>query len=271
MNTTDTPKLIAVDCDGTLFDTNGYPSSRTCEVVGRVVESGHQIVAVTGRSRHSAVQRLQSIAAINHLVCSNGAYAWDVHANRLSWQCAMPTPLVTEIVTRLRRAFTDVTFSWETQNGFVREAFYTELAGGIDELESGVLVDEIGSQAVYKINVRRPNVPTSVLHAELVAVLGESLCEMTTSGAPFLELSAIGAHKGSGLEKSARLLGFTAADTIAFGDNQNDLPMFRWAGNAVAMDNALNENKSLADAVTLSNAEHGVAYYLEQLLDTGKL
>lgn len=126
-------------------------------------------------------------------------------------------------------------------------------------------------QALYKLKVRRPNVPTALLQRELATVLGDTLCEITTSGAPFIELSAFGTQKGSGLEKTATLLGFTAADTIVFGDNQNDLPMFRWAGTAVAMGNAVDENKSQADAITLSNAEHGVAHYLENLLDSGKL
>jgi len=265
------PKLIAVDCDGTLFDTNGLPSGRTVDAVKRLVSAGHDIVAVTGRSRFTAVDRLKAVPGIEHIVCSNGAYAWDVRASTLSWETKLPIAQVIEIVSRLRSAFTDVAFNWEAHDGFGWETSFAELAGGIDQMELGGKAEPVGSQALYKLKVRRPNVSTGLLQSQLLSVLGNSLCEITTSGAPFLELSAISADKGTGLQKTATQLGFTAADTIAFGDNQNDLPMFQWAGTSVAMGNALPENKRLADAVTLSNAEHGVAYYLDNLMQAGKL
>ena len=98
--------------------------------------------------------------------------------------------------------------------------------------------------------------------------MGDGVCEITTSGAPFVEITALGSNKASGLEKTTALLGFKAADTIVFGDNHNDLSMFRWAGHAVAMGNALDTVKAEAHAVTLANTEHGVAHYLEKLLDS---
>jgi len=265
------PKLIAVDCDGTLFDINGYPSSRTCAVVQQVVDAGHQIVAATGRSRYTAAERLESIPGMQYLVCSNGAYVWDVRSQAVSWESTLPTSHVSDIISQLRSVFDDVAFCWEAQDGFGWDASFAKLAGGIEEMELGGAAQALGTQALYKLKVRHTNIPTAQLHQELVAVLGGKLCEITTSGAPFLELSAAGVHKGSGLDKLASLLGFTAADTIAFGDNHNDLPMFHWAGTAVAMGNALDEVKSQANAITLCNAEHGVAYYLEKLIDAGKL
>jgi len=271
MNTSKTPKLIAVDCDGTLFDTNGYPSPRTSEVVQRLVACGHQIVAATGRSRFSAVKRLESVPGIRHLVCSNGAYGWDVHLNCLSWDTQLAIPQVEQIVSRLREAFSDVAFNWEARDGFASDESFIALAGGITEIELGGQAQALCSQALYKLKVRRPGVAVADLQREQASVLGEHLCEITNSGAPFTELSAFGAHKGSGVAKTAVQLGFNAADTLVFGDNHNDLPMFRWAGTAIAMGNALEEVKSAASAVTSKNSEHGVADYLEKLLDAGEL
>ncbi len=57
----------------------------------------------------------------------------------------------------------------------------------------------------------------------------------------------------------------TAADTIAFGDMPNDVPMFGWARHGVAMANAHRELLAVADEVTLSNDEDGVAAVLERL------
>ena len=260
-----------MDCDGTLFDSDGYPSRRTCEVVQRVVDSGHHIVAATGRSRFTACDRLMAVAGMRYLVCSNGAYAWDMQKGLLVWESVLQRSVTTEIVRRLRDVFPDAAFGWETRNGMGYEDSFVELAGGIAELENGGQADDPWSQDIYKLKVRRPAMFRMELQREVAAVLGDSLCEISTSGAPFVEITALGSHKASGLEKTAAMLGFTAAETIVFGDNHNDLSMFEWAGHAVAMGNALDAVQARAHAVTLSNTDHGVAHYLEEMLSAGTL
>lgn len=265
------PRLIAVDCDGTLFDGTGRPSVRTCAVMQRLVDTKHQIVAVTGRSRLSAIERIESIPGMRHAVCANGAYAWDMQEDQLVWGCELTQTVVADIVARLREAFPDAAFGWETRNGVGFDDTFIELAGGINEVE---LVGQSGdpwSQGLYKLMIRRPNVFRLELQQEVASALGDTVCEITTSGPPFVEISAVGSNKGSGIEKTASLLGFSAADTIAFGDNHNDIPMFQWAGHAVAMGNAVDAVQAESHAVTLPNTEHGVAQYLEQLLDDGTL
>lgn len=271
MNDDKARRLIAVDCDGTLFDGDGYPSRRTCEVMERVVDSGHHIVAATGRSRFTACDRLMAITGMQYLVCSNGAYAWDMQTGVLVWESVMKQSVTTQIVRQLRDVFPDVSFGWETRSGMGYEDTFAELAGGIAELENGGQAGDPWSQDLYKLKVRRPGVFRMDLQREVATVLGDGVCEITTSGAPFVEITGLGSHKATGLEKTAARLGFTAADTIVFGDNHNDLSMFEWAGHAVAMGNALDSVRARAHAVTLSNTDHGVACYLEDMLNAGTL
>lgn len=271
MSDTQGRKLIAVDCDGTLFDRNGYPSQRTCDVVKRVVEAGHLIVAVTGRSRLTACDRLEAVEGMRYLVCSNGAYTWDSHNGELVWETPMPQSLVTDVASRLRNVIQDLAFGWETRTGIGFEDRFVELAGGVSELESGGKAGDPWTQPLYKLKVRHADVSLDELQRKVAGLLGNELCEITTSGAPFIEITAKGSHKASGLEKAAVMLGFVATDTIAFGDNHNDLPMLEWAGHAVAMGNALEIVKEKAHAVTLHNTQHGVAHYLEGLFDSGTL
>ena len=82
----------------------------------------------------------------------------------------------------------------------------------------------------------------------------------------FLELVPKGVNKGASLERLLPLLGKTPADLIAMGDNYNDVEMIRLAGTGVAMGNAPQDIQAIADFVTRSNEEDGVAYALEQLL-----
>lgn len=80
-----------------------------------------------------------------------------------------------------------------------------------------------------------------------------------------MELQPPGIDKASGLARAAEVLGASPGGTIAFGDMPNDIPMFAWAAHGVAMANAHRELVSVADEITLSNEDDGIAVVLERL------
>ena len=86
------------------------------------------------------------------------------------------------------------------------------------------------------------------------------------AGEGIVEILPLGLTKATGLSLAARRLGVKAADTITFGDMPNDIPMFAWAAHGVAMAGAHEDLKAVADEVTLSNDEDGIAGVLERLL-----
>ena len=75
----------------------------------------------------------------------------------------------------------------------------------------------------------------------------------------------MGVTKAAGLAWLCEREGFTAADVIAFGDMPNDVPMLAWAGHSVAVGNAHPAVRAVADEVTATNDEDGVAAYLERV------
>src|SRR5690606_10804719 len=85
------------------------------------------------------------------------------------------------------------------------------------------------------------------------------------SGPGIVELQPCGITKATGLALAAEYLGLSREHALAFGDMPNDVPMFRWAAHGVAMANAHPELKSVADEITLSNEDDGVAVVLERL------
>ena len=82
----------------------------------------------------------------------------------------------------------------------------------------------------------------------------------------FLEFAAPGVTKGAGLDFLAREMGFTASETVAFGDGENDVELVEWAGYGVAVENAHERVKAVADWICPSAADQGVAQVLEALL-----
>lgn len=93
---------------------------------------------------------------------------------------------------------------------------------------------------------------------------------VTKSNKEYLEFLPPGANKGSALAFVVDRYGFTAAETIAFGDSWNDLTMMEWAGLSVAVGNAKPEVIAAADRTVLSNAEDGVGVALEEIFNLNK-
>ncbi len=125
-------------------------------------------------------------------------------------------------------------------------------------------VEELAAKGVAKLLVRHEGLDGDQLLAAARAALG-GLAETTHSSSDgLLEISAAGISKASGLAAFAASHGVDAAEVIAFGDMPNDLPMLGWAGHAVAMGNAHPDVLAIADEVTATNADEGVAQVLER-------
>lgn len=155
-------------------------------MVQRLIDAGHPIVAATGRSRLTACDRLADVPGMRHVLCSNGAYGWDMHENRLAWETEITMTQVAEIVSRLRAVMPDASFGWETREGIGFDQSFVTLAGGLDLLEHGGASGDSWTQGLYKLKFRPEGVFRDELQLEVAALLGETLCGITTSGAPFV-------------------------------------------------------------------------------------
>lgn len=254
--------LIAVDLDGTLFHTDRQISTRTLNAMNRVVEHGHSMVIVTGRSFHSALPRLLSIPDDTRLVCSNGAYEYDRGKKEMVWANYVPSLLAVAIRRKVLEQLPTASFGWESLNGLSYESKFTDEAGGAHTLEQGGFHEALSETDVLKIFVRSPEQRGIDLARTLKEILGRDL-EISTSGVPFVEITAKGINKGTALARVASDLGIKPDYTMAFGDNHNDAPMLRWVGESVAMENAIPEIRAMTKHTTLSNANDGVAHFLE--------
>ena len=262
--------LIAIDLDGTLFGADRQVSERTADTIQAIQLRGHAIVIVTGRSAHSAMPRLGSIPSGARLVCSNGAYEYNRQTQTIAWSRTISRLSVDALHGRIIDALPDASFGWETAAGLSYEQQFVAQAGGAHTLEQGGSAEPLGCSDTLKLYVRTPALARSHLQQHLLPIVGDQ-SEVSTSGVPFVELTAKGVDKASGLARVAAELGFLASRTMAFGDNLNDIPMLRWASKAVAMGNATSEVKAMADTKTLDNTDDGVAVLLEEWLNNGQL
>jgi Cof subfamily protein (haloacid dehalogenase superfamily) len=117
-----------------------------------------------------------------------------------------------------------------------------------------------------KVFLRAQHLSADELLAAARAVVPNTLCEVTEAGTGFVELTPPGVTKATGLAVITSTLGIDPADVLAFGDAPNDVSLLTWAGHGVAVANAHPEVLAIADEVTLSSDDDGVAAYLERLL-----
>jgi hydroxymethylpyrimidine pyrophosphatase-like HAD family hydrolase len=120
---------------------------------------------------------------------------------------------------------------------------------------------------VIKAFVRSVDHDVDTLLAAAERIVPPHVASVTQAGLSFVEICPPGVDKGTGLAVVAETLGVDPADVLVFGDMPNDLPMFAWAGwGRVAVANAHPSVLAVADEVTLSNDEDGVAVYLDRLM-----
>jgi Cof subfamily protein (haloacid dehalogenase superfamily) len=256
------PKVVASDLDGTLVDSEGHISPRTRKALDRVREAGALLVFVTGRPPRWMAQVVAETGASGLAVCANGAMVYDLGSGEVIRQHVLDPASAGRLVEAIRAEIPGVTFAVESGVGFAHEPGYVPTWPAPDTAVAEVTV--MLQDPVAKLLVKHPERGPDDIHP-IVAEIAGADATVTYSGDVLLEISGAGISKASTLEALCLEYGVEPADVIAFGDMPNDVPMLAWAGYGVAVANAHPSVIAVADEVTASNDDDGVAEVLEQL------
>ena len=257
-------RLVASDLDGTLLRSDDSVSERTLEALARTVEAGIRFVLVSARSPDWLAPEAARLGLDGIGICSNGAVVYDYKAKCMLIHRPLEPETAREFVRGLRREAPGVVFACERPSGFVAEPAYRSRfrpSASIPRADALAFTAE----PVTKLVLQHPKLSQPELHA-IAADFGDKKIEACYSGAGLVEIAAAGVTKGSALAELCEELGISSSETIAFGDMVNDVSMLEWAGRGIAVANAHAQVLAVADEVTASNDEDGVALVLEQLL-----
>ena len=269
-------KMVALDLDGTALDPFGRITEREERAFKRAMDMGVHIVVATGRAFHSLPDNVFSIGGIEYAVTSNGAQVTRLKDRTLIYENCIAAASVTEIADVLEKA------------GVRAEAF-TDGRAYIDVSEfNAIKSGEIRTRdSVYVLSTRNPvddifafmrehrgrienisiNYPSDEAKEKFSKVLREIPgVTVTTSFALNNEICGATTSKADGLSHLMERLGVTAGELMACGDSPNDGAMIRMAEIGVAMGNADDAVKEMADYVTGTNAEDGVAGAIEKFV-----
>lgn len=265
LKTNGSTRLIASDLDGTLLRSDGSVSQRTLAALERTVEAGIRFVLVSARSAGWLAPEATRLGLGEIAICNNGALVYDVEGERVLIHRPLAPETAREFVSRLRQAAPGVVFGCDRPSGFIAEHAYRSLHRAPDSIPRADLAALL-AEPITKLVLQHPDLPQVELH-QLASELGDEQIEACYSGAGLVEIAAAGVTKGSALALLGEELGIGASEAIAFGDMLNDIPMLEWAGRGVAVANAHDDVLAIADEITASNDEDGVALVLETLLE----
>lgn len=287
-------KLIASDLDGTLLNERGQVSEKNAAAIQKALDHGVQFVVATGRSWDSASKPLQAAGIVSPLISLNGAAIYDEKATLLH-QVTMDRDVAKRVLEVSREAGMYLEFF--TNEGIFsvsREYFLEVLVDIMQSANPELTEEEIRSRAhlrfqsepvtfiedydeVFEMeNVIIYKILGFSLKPEKLAEVRQTLSQegnltITSSGEINLEFNHPDAQKGIALKRLVDQFQISMDDVVAVGDNWNDVSMLQAAGKGVAMGNASEEIKQLADEVTKKNTEDGVAAVIESVLNSLKV
>lgn len=264
-------KIIFSDIDGTLLDKNREISTQTIQAYQKIRDFA-KLILITSRMPKGMVYFQDELDIKDSpLVCYNGGLILkNSHGNYLSsdnilLDVPIPGEIVRDIGEYLRAK--EVNFSVYSYNDWytTKDDFWTKR----EENNTRTTARKVEDDYFYSKNIA----------AHKIMIMGEKeeiddiyafiekhfiSLELYRSKDTYIEISSKNTSKGIAVEKLLNDIYTETSikDTIAFGDNYNDIPLFKSVGTSVAVSNGKKALKDIANFVCLSNKEHGVADFL---------
>ena len=274
-------KLIALDMDGTLFNSQNEISEKDKETLKRATEAGVAVAVATGRAYVELPIEMLYEAGIHYAITGNGSAVYRLPDK----ECILSDCLDNEVVCTIIRELKQLDIYYDIYvDGLVycpRSVCHNirkmDMPESLHEHieKTRIVVDDLEDyikscgKSVEKttLNFAYLEDGTCLGKTESAAILDRyPQVEYLSGGFHNWEFTRAGVNKGTGLRFLAERLGVPMNLTMACGDSENDLSMLRAAQVAVAMENAKPAVKEESNYITLSNNESGVAHAIEHFV-----
>ncbi|MDD3254203.1 MAG: Cof-type HAD-IIB family hydrolase [Lachnospiraceae bacterium] len=269
-------KLIALDLDGTLLDSQKRLSYRNEKVLLECMRRGITVAPCTGRIWFAVPEFLQQMQGIRYAITTNGAVVEDVMKKQIlderKLSCAQAVELI-ELAKQFHTmydayagglAFGEARFIGHMEEFGITEHIQTMIRKTRQMVPSVEAELRRLNRTVEKVNYFFGDLEERQRAREALMARGDVV--VSSSFSNNLEINALGATKGEAILRLASHLGIAPEETMGFGDGENDMTMIEMAGIGVAMGNSMEELKAKADYVTVTNDEDGVAAAIEKLV-----
>lgn len=271
-------RVIIMDVDGTLTNSQKVVTPKTKEALLKAQQHGAILILASGRPTSDLMDLARELEMDKHhglLVSYNGSKVVDCMTMETLFNQALSVEESKAVLEHMKKFpevrpmidkgeymyVNDVYHNMIMFNGEPFNVIQYESRGGKFKLCE---VEDLAAFVDYPLNKILTTADPEYLQAhykEMEAPFKDTLSCMFT-GPFYFEFTAQGIDKAKALETTLIPMGYQKDEMIAFGDGHNDASMVKYAGIGVAMANAVDDLKAIADEVTLSNEEDGIAVSL---------
>jgi HAD superfamily hydrolase (TIGR01484 family) len=239
-------KLIITDLDNTAID--GRPDAEPSQAVIDAVRSAEagsvHIAAATGRPLHAAIKPIRAMGLTAPCVFYGGSQIIDPSTQKVLWSCDVPESAM-ELIKQTVRAYN------------------CKLYAGEDHYQTSGKVEEFNPKKKTSIVYVCELDPEDAVELEKILGADERLevhpAGSWAKGKQDLQITDRQGTKEHGLQELIRIMKLDKSEVVAVGDAGNDRPLFQAAGLKIAVGNATNELKSMADIVVPNCLDDGFA------------
>ncbi len=260
-------QAVFIDIDKTLLNSDGNVTPRTIFAIEQAKKQGISIFLISGRSRMSAI-KFQEFSS-RYMINSNGADIYDCEKKEALYQSVMEA----EICKKLYEMAQKESMVIKLDFGLARvvnkpeylESYEIEFTENIDDFlrNNKVIQIAVCDECLEKIE----NLRKYIEEITTIKVINQFIWEVNGKIMHAIHITNTDVSKGNAMLKLCKFLKIERKETVAIGDKVNDISMIKMAGLGVAMRNASDEIKQIADMVTSSNEENGVAEVLERIMN----
>ena len=260
-------KLIALDVDGTLFNSKREVTEPVLAAIAAAKAKGVFVTISTGRGFKSAQQAIDLTGAGPYVINYGGAQITDVRTGEIASISTLPPAPLKEAVELARSKKLHI-HVYDSEGAFYYDAesewsrYYGERS-----LLTGKAVDDLLG---YKWDTPKAlcvGEPEAIKRAlPLFTRRFEGKLRISTSDPRYMEINEPGTNKATALKKLEELLNIKREEIIAVGDDLIDLEMIEYAGLGVCMANGVDAVKAVADYIAPSNDEDGVAHVIKKFI-----
>lgn len=266
------PRFVVSDVDGTLVDDRDRISPAMVKVVEEMNRQGVTFTLATGRPARWLIPVIAQLPVQPVCVCANGAVTYDSATDTIVKTRHLEPEVLAQLVDTIAESRPELGFAVERAgtSAFDRDRAVFAVTKNYNhawDSDEHTFEDprELTGLPAVKLLVRHPHWKSSELYKEINPLIDPAVAHATYSWeGGLVEISAPGVSKRLALQELAEELGVPAQDVVAFGDMPNDIEMLSWAGVGVAMGNASDKVTDMADEITASNNNDGVARFLER-------
>ncbi len=288
-------KLVAIDLDGTLLNSYGEVTDKTKEAIKKAVEKGVEVVLASGRPISSVEDLANDLSANHYLISGNGAIVYDMHKKEIVYDNFLKKEQVLEIIKICEE--NSIYYNIYTENEVLTKSlnyntlfYYSENTHKQEEKRTNInIVDDVygyvekteddhflkitvcdESRVVFNNILKKlelvPNIDVLDVSHMSKKIIRNGTDEVLVEYC-YTEITNKDVHKWSAMKFIIDDMSITPEEVVAIGDNVNDKEMIEGAGLGVAMGNATDQIKEIANVTVATNNEDGVYEAFEKYIN----